>query len=136
MPTRDGDIKTNDPWTLKSKNSSKRRDMVTEQQNPAGPRSKNPGSTNKERPHVDLINRNSSTPNKDVSERKPIKNVSKGHNARRGSKDLFGEKSVNSGATSKNRGSAPQHPEARINSGRTKVKTYPSGRNRGRNYKS
>ncbi len=134
--SREGDIKTNAPWSLKSKNDSQRRDTVTEQRNPVGPASKNRGSTNKEAPHQMTSNRNPSTPNKDIGERQPITNVKKGHNRPKGSSDLFGEKSVNSGAPTKNRSSRSEHPEPQINSGKTKVKNYPAGRNRGRNFKS
>lgn len=35
----------------------------------------------------------------------------------------------------KNKGAAPDHPDVKIASGKTKVHTYPAGRNRGRNYK-
>lgn len=135
MPKQEQHIKTNDPWSLKSKNPSKRRDMVTEQQNPAGPRSKNPGSTNKEAPHQTTSGR-AGSPNKGLGERDPITNVRKGHNPARGSSDLFGEKSVNSGAARKNSSTRSEHPEPQISSGKTKVKTYPAGRNRGRNYRA
>lgn len=35
----------------------------------------------------------------------------------------------------KNKGSAPDHPDVSISSGKTKVHNYPAGRNRGRNFK-
>lgn len=38
-------------------------------------------------------------------------------------------------SSGKNKGSAPDHPDVKISSGKTSVKTYPAGRNRGRNYK-
>ncbi len=138
MPTqRDGDVKRPADWTTKSKNDSKRRDIVPEQQNPAGPKSKNPGSTDKERPHQMTSNRNKSVPNKDLGDRRPIKEATRTSRRNSGTahKDMFGERTVNKGAARKNDSSAPEHPEPRINSGKTKVKTYPAGANRGRNYK-
>ena len=132
MPTRDGDIKTNDPWSLRSKNPSRKREFNTGGQNTTAAGSKNP-SGSKEQPHVDMINRNKS----EATTQSPTVNRTEGKRqaSPRGSSDMFGEKSVNSGAKSKNRSTAPAHPEARINSGKTRVHNYPAGRNRGRNFK-
>lgn len=135
MPTsREGDIVTNAPWSLKSKNDSKRRDMVTEQRNPDNVGSKNRGSTDKERPHQMTSNRNESVPS---TESPTVSRTQrKAHNSPDINKDLFATKSVNKGAASKNKSSAPEHPEPKIASGKTKVHNYPAGRNRGRNFKS
>lgn len=130
MPTtRDGHIETNAPWTLKSNNKSERRDMVTEQRSATDRTpNKNKGSLDKEAPHQTTSRENNPgnpVPSIDT-ERVSLSQKAERHrkNEARGSGDLFGEKSVHAGAPSRNKGNAPEHPEAKIASGKPKKMSY------------
>lgn len=130
MPTkRDGHIETNADWTIKSTNPSTPRDIVTEQKSATNQvSSKNKGSTNKEAPHQTtsrVNNPGNAVPSLDTP-RVSLSQKAERHrkNERKGSGDLFGEKSVNAGARSTNKGSAPEHPEAKIASGTPKKMSY------------
>ncbi len=134
MPTsRDGDIRTNAPWSLKSKSKSVPRSGMNAApgNTTAGP-TKNP-SGSMDRPHVDMINRNKS----EATTQSPTvgRTERKRQSSPRGSSDMFGSKSPKVSG-SKNQGTAnKEEPMARINSGKTSVRNYPAGRNRGRNFK-
>lgn len=130
MPTkRDGHIETVADWTIKSNNPSTPRDIVKEQRSATNQvSSKNRGSTDKEAPHQTTSRSNN--PGNPVpsieTARVSLSQKAERHrkNERRGSGDLFGEKSVNVGGPNTNKGSAPEHPEAKIASGKPKKMSY------------
>lgn len=122
MPTIDGSFKTNDPWQLKSKNPSKRRDMVTEQ-NQASGSNRNPSGSK------DSVTIGPNTnPSGSQHDSHAQRTEGKRQASPRGSSDMFGEKSPKV-PQGRNASSPSEHPEAVVSEKRTSKKTIRGGRN-------